>query len=115
MIGRVQRRLPEMVRVMLNQGMSVLLTDRGLRPRALADLQRGIDSGRFSVADAEVALMMVGGALLGLMQLLDADPHLDDARISDDYTRHMLLMLGLDSTEADRLVTLPLPAAPDIG
>lgn len=112
MLGRMQRELPELVRVLLNQGMSVLLTDCGLRPRALADLRRGIETGRFSVPDADMALMMSGGALLGLMQLLDADADLDSAQVSDDYVRHVLLMLGLDAGEADRLVALPLPPPP---
>ena len=112
MLGRIQRTLPELVRVLLRQGMPVLLTDRGLRPRALVDLQRGIDTGRFTVPDVEMALMMSGGALLGLVQLLDADPSLDDASVSDAYTRHVLLMLGLSASEADRLVSLPLPATP---
>ncbi|KXO98351.1 TetR/AcrR family transcriptional regulator [Tsukamurella pseudospumae] len=109
MLGRMQRHLPELVRVMLHQGMSVLLTDRGLRPRALADLRRGIEAGRFTVPDAEMALMMSGGALLGLVQLLDAHPDLDDARASDDYARHVLLMLGIEKDDADRIVALPLP------
>ncbi|KUH85586.1 MULTISPECIES: TetR/AcrR family transcriptional regulator [unclassified Mycobacterium] len=112
MLGRMQRELPELIRVVLNQGMSVLLTDRGLRPRALVDLQRGIETGRFSVPDADMGLMMSGGALLGLMQLLDADADLDSAQVSDDYVRHVLLMLGLDAGEADRLVALPLPPLP---
>ena len=114
MLGRTQRLLPELVRVILNQGMSVLLTDRGLRPRALADLERGISSGRFAVPDAEMALMMVGGSLLGLIQLLAANPELDDAEVSDRYTHHVLLMLGIDADEADRLVNLPLPAIADV-
>lgn len=109
MVGRMQRHLPELVRVILHQGMSVLLTDRGLRPRALDDLQRGIDVGRFTVPDLEMALMMSGGALLGLIQLLDANPDLDDARVSDDYARHVLLMLGVERSDADRIVTLRLP------
>lgn len=112
MVGRMQRHLPELVRVILHQGMSVLLTDRGLRPRALADLQRGIEAGRFTVPDAEMALMMSGGALLGLVQLLDADPDLDDAAVSDEYARHVLLMLGVERRDADRIVALPLPPAP---
>ncbi|WP_440713624.1 TetR/AcrR family transcriptional regulator [Gordonia sp. FQ] len=113
MLGRMQRRLPELVRVVLNQGMSVLLTDRGLRPRALADLERGIALRRFTVPDAEMALMMAGGLLLGLVQLLDANPALDDAQTSDDYTLHVLLLLGLDGEEAKRLVSRPLPEIPD--
>ncbi|GEE03216.1 putative TetR-family transcriptional regulator [Gordonia spumicola] len=109
MIGRMQRRLPELVRVVLHQGVSVLLTDRGLRPRALADLGRGIDVGRFTVPDEEMAMMMSGGVLLGLVQFLDANPDLDDASVSDDYARHVLLMLGVERADADRIVTLPLP------
>lgn len=109
MIGRMQRDLPELVRVILHQGMSVLLTDRGLRPRALADLRRGIDTGRFTVPDAEMALMMSGGVLLGLVQLLDAYPGLDDATVSDDYARHVLLMLGVERQDAEDIVGLPLP------
>ncbi|RDB47079.1 TetR/AcrR family transcriptional regulator [Tsukamurella tyrosinosolvens] len=109
MVGRLQRHLPELVRVILHQGMSVLLTDRGLRPRALADLRRGLDAGRFTVPDVEMALMMSGGALLGLIQLLDADPDRDDARASDDYARHVLLQLGVEREDADRIVALPLP------
>lgn len=109
MIGRIQRHLPEMVRVLLHEGSSVLMTDRGLRPRALRDLQRGIDEGRFTMPDGEMALMLVGGALLGLMQMLESDPDLDDASTSDAYTRHVLLGLGIDAAEADRLVRLPLP------
>lgn len=109
MVGRLQRHVPELVRVMLHQGMSVLLTDRGLRPRALADLRRGIDAGRFTVPDLEMALMMSGGALLGLVQLLDAYPDLDDAEVSDNYARHVLLMLGVERDDADHIVALPLP------
>lgn len=109
MIGRLQRELPEMVRVLLSQGTSVLLSDRGLRPRAVIDLQRGIEAGRFTIPDAEMGLMMAGGALLGLVQLLDADLTLDAAQVADAYTRHVLMMLGLNVEESTRLVSLPLP------
>lgn len=112
MVGRMQRHVPELVRVILNQGISVLLTDRGLRPRALADLRRGMDLGRFTVPDLEMALMMSGGALLGLIQLLDADADLDDAQVADDYARHVLLMLGVSADDAERIVALPLPTLP---
>lgn len=112
MVGRIQRSTPELVRVILHQGVSILLTDRGLRPRAIADLRRGIDTGRFSVPDVEMALMMSGAALLGLIQLLDASPDLDDAVTADAYARHVLLMLGIEPLEAERLVTLPLPEVP---
>lgn len=109
MIGRMQRQLPEIVKTVLHQGMSILRTDRGIRPRALLDLERGIRSARFTVPSAEVGMMMAGGVLLGLMELLDGDPDLDDGETSDVCAKHVLLMLGLDEREAERLVSLPLP------
>ncbi len=114
MSGRLQRQLPELVRVILNAGASILLTDRGLRPRAMADLRRGIETGRFTMPDPESALMAVGGALLGLLQMLDANPSLDDAQISDTFTKHVLLLLGLDAGEASRIAALPLPEVPQV-
>ena len=114
MSGRLQRQVPELVRVILNAGASILLTDRGLRPRALGDLKRGIASGRFTMQDPEAALMAVGGALLGLLQMLDANPALDDAQVSDSFTAHVLLLLGLDAEEAARIVALELPEVPQI-
>lgn len=42
MTGRLQRTYPELVRVHLNAGMSVLINDRGLRPSAIADIAMGI-------------------------------------------------------------------------
>jgi len=114
MSGRLQRQVPELVRVILNAGASILLTDRGLRPRAMADLKRGIASGQFTMQDPEAALMAVGGALLGLLQMLDANPSLDDAQVSDGFTEHVLLLLGLDADEAARIVALELPELPQI-
>ncbi len=109
MIGRAQPHVPVLVKTVLHRGMSVLTTDRGIRPRALADLQAGIGSGRFTASSAETALMMTGGALLGLMQQLDADPELDAAAVADEYAVRVLLMLGIESGEATRLAALPLP------
>lgn len=111
MMGRLQRQVPELVRVILNSGMSVLLTDRGIRPRAIADLERGIASGRFTFPDSEMALMAVGGVLLGLAQLLDSNPKLDDAMVSDEFAERVLVMLGLDHDEAANIAALPLPAS----
>lgn len=108
MAGRLQRYAPELTRVVLGGGVGVLLTDRGLRERALVDLARGIATRRFTVPNSDMGLMMTGGALLGLLQLLDADPTLDGAEVADEYTRHVLLMLGIDAAEADRLTQLPL-------
>lgn len=107
--GRTQRNMPEAVRVTLNAGASVLVTDRGIRPRALADLRRGIELGRFTMPDAETAVMLAGGVLLGLMQLLESDPTADAAEISDLYAERLLVMLGIDPSEAHSICSSPLP------
>lgn len=56
--------------------------------------------------------MAVGGVLLGLAQLRDANPTLDDATVSDEFAGRVLVMLGLDHDEAARIAALPLPAIP---
>ena len=64
--------------------------------------------------DEESALMVVGGALLGLMQMLDADPSLDDAQVSETFTITSSCVLDLDVAEAARIVGLELPEVPPI-
>lgn len=114
MTGRIQRAYPEMVRVLLHSGTSVLLNDRGLRPRAIADIAVGIEQGRFTMPDPEVAFMAAGGALLGLMQLLESQPGLDDEQVSDAFTERVLVMFGLNAEDAREIVSKPLPALPSI-
>jgi AcrR family transcriptional regulator len=63
--GRLQRQIPAMVRVLLNEGVGILLRDQGLRPRAIRDIEAAVAAGRFDVEDSDLALMAAGGALLG--------------------------------------------------
>jgi AcrR family transcriptional regulator len=112
--GRLQRRMPEHVRVILNSGVSVLVTspDRGLAPRARHALAAAHDAGRMDIPDVDLAMMAAGGALLGLLQHLESNPELDDATATDAFTRQVLMMFGLSSAEADELVERPLPEIP---
>ncbi|MGZ4555182.1 MAG: TetR/AcrR family transcriptional regulator [Mycobacteriaceae bacterium] len=114
MTGRLQRVYPELVRGLLNSGISVLVSDRGLRPRALADIALGIEQGRFTMPDPELGLMAAGGALLGLLQLLESHPDLDDGVVSDAFTERVLLMFGLGADEARVICTRTLPELPAI-
>ncbi len=74
MTGRIQRQLPEMVRVLLNAGVSILVRDQGLAPRALKDIEAAVAAGRFDIENPRLGVMAAGGALLGLLQMLDSDP-----------------------------------------
>lgn len=106
--GRLQRSHPELVRVLLNEGTGVLLRDEGIAPRARADIRAGIDTGRFEIADAELVFMIAGGALLGLLQMLDADPDVDAGVAADHLAEHLLRMLGVPGQEAVDIASRPL-------
>lgn len=62
-VGRLFRHLPpETSRVLLNTGLTLMHSDRGLGPRALRDITVAAEAGRFTVADPELALSVAAGA-----------------------------------------------------
>jgi len=107
--GRLFRRRPETCKVLLNTGLKMLYTDRGLAPRALRDITVGARAGRFTVDDPVLALSAAGGALMGLGQLLDDNPERDDREAADRVTRDVLVMFGLPADEATEICRRPLP------
>ncbi len=110
--GRLFRRRPQESRVLLSSGLSLLFSDRGVAPRARRDIVAAADAGRFQVDDPDLALAVVGGALLGLGQLLHDEPERDGAEAADKVTEHVLKLLGMSADEARRICQLPLPDIP---
>jgi AcrR family transcriptional regulator len=109
LIGRLFRRRPEMSRVFLNTGLTLISADRGLAPRALRDIAAATRASRFSVDDPVLGLAVAGGALMGLGQLLHDQPERDDAETADRVTRDVLIMFGLPADEAAEICRRPLP------
>jgi AcrR family transcriptional regulator len=109
LIGRLFRRRPEMSRVLLNTGLTMISADRGLAPRALRDIRVAARAGRFTVDDPVLALSLAGGALMGLGQLLHDQPERDDAEAADRATRGVLIVFGLPADEAAEICRRPLP------
>jgi AcrR family transcriptional regulator len=107
--GRLFRHRPQESKVLLASGLTLLSADRGVAPRALRDINAGVAAGRFHVDDVALALAVVGGALLGLGQLLHDDPGRDDAEAADKVTEHVLTVLGMTAEDAHRLCLRPLP------
>src|ERR1700712_3705184 len=68
--GRLFRQRPQESKVLLSSGLALLSSDRGVAPRARRDVNAGVAAGRFHVKDLSLAMAVVGGALLGLGQLL---------------------------------------------
>jgi hypothetical protein len=78
-----------------------------LGPFAMRDLRRGVDAGRFEVADAAVALHAAGGALLAVMRAVLDGSAPDGADVH--HAEGILRMFGIDRGEAAEIARRPLP------
>ncbi|MFA6298683.1 MAG: hypothetical protein WC642_05920 [Nocardioides sp.] len=83
-----------------------------LAPRARKDIEAAVEAGRFDIENAQLGLMAAGGALLGLLQLLDADREADAAMLTDQMTARVLRAFGMTKREAEKLCARPMPPQP---
>jgi AcrR family transcriptional regulator len=74
---------------------------------AMSDLRKGIDAGRFDVADPDVALQASGGALLGVMHA--ALRGLLSAGYENAHAEGVLRSFGIAPQEARDIAWRPLP------
>ncbi|MBF6180029.1 TetR/AcrR family transcriptional regulator [Nocardia otitidiscaviarum] len=108
--GRLHRRNPTLSKVLLNNGLQLARSDKGLAPRARRDIEDAVRAGRFEVADPELAMTIVAGAAICLGQLLHEQPDRDDGEAADQVTADLLRMFGLTPEEADDICSRPLPS-----
>ncbi|WP_354701736.1 hypothetical protein DSM112329_02064 [Paraconexibacter sp. AEG42_29] len=99
---------PEFGWLLLRLELSHDLATTALGPYAIRDLERGVASGRFAVADPLVALAATGGALLGVIRAVlqgrgGADP-------AEHHAAGVLRMLGVPADEASEVAARSLPA-----
>lgn len=111
--GRIHQREPELSKVVLSRGVALMSSNLGFTPRARRDISRAIASGRFTIADVDVAMVMVFGAAIALGQLLLEQPERDGAETTDEVTEGLLVMLGMTRAQARKLARTPLPELPD--
>ncbi|MEV2220186.1 TetR/AcrR family transcriptional regulator [Nocardia vinacea] len=114
--GRLHRRNPTLSKVLLNHGLALVSSTKGLAPRARRDIDAAVRAGRFQVRDVELAMTIVAGASLCLGQLLHDNPERDDAAAADEVTEDLLRMFGIPPDEAREICRRPLPpigALPD--
>jgi AcrR family transcriptional regulator len=107
--GRLFRRRPQESQILIDTGLKLMASERGLGPRALRDITVATAAGRFTVDDPKLALAVAGGALLGLGRLLQDEPERDDAAAADRVTEDVLQLFGLSAEEAHEICTRPLP------
>jgi AcrR family transcriptional regulator len=107
--GRLHRLIPGASQVLLHHGAELILSDRGLGPRALRDITAAQQAGRFQVRDPELALVAAGGAILVLGLLLHSQPDRDAGQATDDLAEDLLRMFGMTTEEARDICGRPLP------
>lgn len=112
--GRLFRRRPQESQALLNSGLSAMLSDRGLAPRALRDIKAADRAGRFRVEDAELSLALAAAALMALGQLLFNEPDRDDAESTDRMVADLLRVYGVPADEAREICSRPLPSLDDL-
>ncbi|WAU82522.1 TetR family transcriptional regulator [Streptomyces sp. Qhu-G9] len=100
---------PELMQVLRHRGLAHIHSDRGLAPRALRDLERGVATGRFVAVDPTVALSALGGSLLSLVELRFARPELDADEAAANLAEMVLRMLGIPPDDARDIARHPLP------
>ncbi|MBF6474046.1 MULTISPECIES: TetR/AcrR family transcriptional regulator [Nocardia] len=108
--GRMHRRIPTLSKVLLNNGLTLTASRKGLAPRARRDIEAAARAGRFQTHDAELSMTIVAGAALCLGQLLHDHPDRDDAAATDQVTEDLLRMFGVPADEAREICSLPLPS-----
>jgi AcrR family transcriptional regulator len=100
---------PELMQVLRHRGLGHVHSDRGLAPRALRDLERGVAAGRFVAVDPTIALSALGGSLLSLVELRFARPELDAEEAAADLAEMVLRMVGVPPDDARAVSRQPLP------
>ncbi|MFE1171890.1 TetR/AcrR family transcriptional regulator [Streptomyces sp. NPDC058773] len=100
---------PQIARILAQTGMSYLASEEGLAPRALRDIRRGIEAGRFHIDNPYVALATTAGSLCALINLWVTDPDVVDEAACDELTEQVLRMLGMPRRSAHAIVNRPLP------
>lgn len=100
---------PELMQILRHRGLGHIHSDSGLAARAMRDLEAGIASGRFTIADPTVALTALGGSLLALVELRFARPELDGDETASNLAEMLLRMLGVPPEDAHDVARRPLP------
>jgi len=112
MTSRLAFTRPAIAQVVLQVGLSYATEDRGLAPRALRDIRHGIADGRFSIDDANLALVATAGCVLAFLQTaLDPSNQLGESD-ADELAEMLLRMLGMTARSAHTVAHRPLPALP---
>ena len=112
MTARLALTRPAVAQVLVQVGMSYAWAEQGLAARALRDLRRGVEDGRFTIADPRMGLLSTAGCVLAFLQISLDRPDEFDGSDADDLAEMLLRMLGMSTRSARAVAHRPLPALP---
>lgn len=101
---------PEIMQMLYHSQLGRICAGDGLA-RAKRDVEKGMAAGRFTVVDPVVALTVLNGSLLALLELWCKRPEADSDRAAGTMAEMILHVLGLSPDEARDVARRPLPAA----
>lgn len=107
------QRQPLWARFFLREGHSARALTRGLAPHLTRDIERGIEQQRFVVPDLLLAVIGVGGVVMGTIALQSASHRLrglSTKNLDERAAANALRSLGLRESEALKIAQRPLPA-----
>jgi AcrR family transcriptional regulator len=107
MVLHYARETPLLPRFLIRAGWPAIDRVPAFSARVGANLAAGIEQGRLRAASLPVAQALVGGAVIGMMNVLineDGGPECDKAT-----AKMLLLSFGLAEEEATEIAELPLP------
>ena len=111
MTARLASEQPVVAQVVVRSGQEYLISDKGLAPRALRDIELAIAAGRFTVASPYVALVATAGSVLGFLQIRLTHPALLVDEDADELAETLLRSFGVPARSARVASRRPLPPA----
>ncbi|MFJ5270847.1 TetR/AcrR family transcriptional regulator [Streptomyces sp. NPDC088358] len=108
---RMAESYPEIMQMLCHSQLGRICAGDGLAPRAKRDVEEGMAAGRFTVVDPVIALTVLNGSLLALLELWCKRPEADSDRAAGTMAEMILHMLGLSPDEARDVARRPLPSA----
>jgi len=98
---------------LLKSGLPQQRLREGLGESGMRDAQRGVEVGRFHIANVRVVHFLVTGAFLAALSAR-VEKKLSDEDL-DDAVEHLLRLLGLSNAEAHEITHRPLRPLPSGG
>ena len=115
--GRLFRLRPQEAALLLAHGDSLILSNRGLSPRALRDITAAVDQGRFKITDPELGLAIAGiiGTIIGARLLVDGAIEIArDFGVAETVIGLTVVAVGTSLPELVACVIAALRRHPDV-